>query len=180
MKTQLYKKETLLNDLAETFQATAETFAKIDSKKACLAVGSKWSIAQQFKHLILSTFPVAAALKAPYERLAALGKPTDSSLDYEGLKSNYYAILANGAKAIDPFIPETIGQEDLENMLSNWINIGQKFKDRLAKWPEEDLDKYVIPHPILGALSVRQMLFFTILHNKHHLDRIKGEITSIE
>ncbi len=29
-----------------------------------------------------------------------------------------------------------------------------------------------MPHPLIGRLTVREMLFFTLLHTRHHLDRI--------
>ena len=47
--------------------------------------------------------------------------------------------------------------------------IGEKYTERLGNWSEKDLDKYKLPHPLLGKLTVREMLFFTIYHNEHHL-----------
>jgi hypothetical protein len=31
------------------------------------------------------------------------------------------------------------------------------------------MDYHVLPHPLLGPLSVREMLFFTVYHNTHHV-----------
>jgi hypothetical protein len=31
---------------------------------------------------------------------------------------------------------------------------------------------YRLPHPLLGKLTVREMLFFTVYHNAHHLDQV--------
>ena len=36
------------------------------------------------------------------------------------------------------------------------------------KWDEKELDEYYLPHPILGKLTVREILFFTIYHNLRH------------
>ena len=36
------------------------------------------------------------------------------------------------------------------------------------KWSEDDLDLYVIPHPLMGKLTFREILYFTIYHVKHH------------
>jgi uncharacterized damage-inducible protein DinB len=40
---------------------------------------------------------------------------------------------------------------------------------RVAKWSEANMDYHVLPHPLLGPLSVREMLFFTVYHNTHHV-----------
>lgn len=40
--------------------------------------------------------------------------------------------------------------------------------DALAAWSESDLDAYGMAHPILGVLSVREMLLFALYHNTHH------------
>jgi len=34
---------------------------------------------------------------------------------------------------------------------------------------EDDLDRVMLPHPLLGKLTLREMLFFTIYHVEHHL-----------
>lgn len=176
METQIHQKEALLSGIEQTFKDIKKTVIAIDAKKACQAQDGKWSIAQQLQHLILSNFPVASSLKQPYERLASFGTPTDSTLDFEGLKSLYYSHLAKGVKARGAFAPEVIKEEAWHSLFEDWDRIGLKFKERLASWPEEDLDKYVIPHPVLGPLSVRQMLFFTIFHNQHHLKGINKDL----
>ena len=38
----------------------------------------------------------------------------------------------------------------------------------------DDLDKYVLPHPLLGKVTLREMLYFTIHHNEHHLELLKA------
>lgn len=37
---------------------------------------------------------------------------------------------------------------------------------------DEILDTYQIPHPIIGLISVREMIYFTLYHYKHHLKAI--------
>jgi uncharacterized damage-inducible protein DinB len=35
-------------------------------------------------------------------------------------------------------------------------------------WEEDQLDEAQLPHPIIGKITVREMLFFTIHHNLRH------------
>ena len=44
----------------------------------------------------------------------------------------------------------------------------------IEKISEEDLDYYLLPHPILGKLTLREMLYFTIYHVKHHEKQIRS------
>lgn len=38
----------------------------------------------------------------------------------------------------------------------------------LDSFTEKELDQYVLPHPLLGKLTLREMMFFTIYHVQHH------------
>ncbi|GJM34594.1 MAG: hypothetical protein DHS20C18_35950 [Saprospiraceae bacterium] len=132
----------------------------------------KWTIAEQFDHLIRSNFPIAAALKLPITQLAAFGQPEQPSRAFMELKQVYLIGLANGFKATNRFIPKVESLQTPDDAIENWTKIGVDFQKNLTTWKEKDLDKYVLPHPALGNLSIREMLYFTIFHNQHHLEKI--------
>jgi hypothetical protein len=46
--------------------------------------------------------------------------------------------------------------------------LANQLASSIGRWREEDLDYYRLPHPLLGKLTVREMLFFTVYHNYHH------------
>ena len=50
---------------------------------------------------------------------------------------------------------------------------GDSLVTAVGKWRERDLDKYRLPHPVLGKISVREMLFFTHYHDLHHLEIVR-------
>jgi len=39
----------------------------------------------------------------------------------------------------------------------------------------QSLDKFMLPHPLLGKLAVREMLFFTMYHNLHHVNNVRRQ-----
>jgi hypothetical protein len=41
---------------------------------------------------------------------------------------------------------------------------------KIGQWSEKNLDAYLLPHPLLGKITVREMLFFTTFHTDHHLN----------
>ena len=45
-------------------------------------------------------------------------------------------------------------------------------------WDENALDRYTLEHPLIGALTVREMLFFTVFHERHHLKSVRTRIGS--
>jgi hypothetical protein len=47
----------------------------------------------------------------------------------------------------------------------------------MGGWSERQLDRIRLPHPVLGKLSVREMLFFTLYHNQHHIEAVKRRLT---
>ncbi len=133
----------------------------------------RWSIANQVEHLIISSKGVASALKMPKEQLAKFGIPEAPSRDYDTLSKDYYAILNQGMKAPPQFDPNVEENTGVDQLLGNWKMIGDKFEKRISEWDDKDLDNYLLPHPALGLLTIREMLLFTILHTKHHLKAIQ-------
>lgn len=133
----------------------------------------RWSPGHHLKHLILSNKPVAYALTLPRERLQAwdAGKPHRS---YAEIRTLYQGMLGAGTRASGPFLPTLTGTQ-AEAVAEYNGSVGLLDHDCLY-WEESDIDQYAMPHPVLGLLSVREMLFFTVLHNRHHFDGVKGRL----
>jgi hypothetical protein len=54
--------------------------------------------------------------------------------------------------------------------MARWLQIGQRLIGAVKRnWGESELDSYILPHPILGKLTIREMLFFTLYHDTLHL-----------
>jgi len=167
------EKQSIIDGLNEVYDLVTKEIENLDQTQFNHRLEDKWSIAENLQHLILGSFPIASGLKSNKLMLRALGKPFDAGLSYSGLLANYQEALADGrARSTPKYTPkETVF--DKTELLSNWTSIKHKLVDRLdEKWREKDLDKFTFPHPILGKLSVRQILYFTIFHTLHHLQAI--------
>jgi len=44
----------------------------------------------------------------------------------------------------------------------------QALARRIDRFSETQLDQLILPHPLLGKLTLREMLYFTIYHVQHH------------
>jgi hypothetical protein len=136
--------------------------------------GEKWSPAEHVRHLSKSTFPLVRALGLPKPVLFVLFGPRfRGSRSFPELREIYRTRLAAGATAgrfapsprPAPADPEAWRAEVIET----WHRAHEALLSQIERWQEPALDRYRLPHPLLGRLSVREMLFFTLYHGAHHL-----------
>ena len=175
--TNLYSKGEILQNIPIIFDEVTKTIQNVsDELFTQKVIEGKWSIAENFDHLIKSGAPVASGLKMNKLMIRAMGKPNRPSRTYEGLTERYKEKLATGAGANigGKFAPNEKTVFNKTEMLKNWEMVKEKLMERTQKkWSEKDLDNYLMPHPLLGKLLVREMLFFTIFHTGHHLKAIE-------
>jgi hypothetical protein len=53
---------------------------------------------------------------------------------------------------------------------------GVEIAAALADWSETLLDARAMRHPILGLLTTREMLFSLHIHDRHHLENVRGRL----
>jgi len=53
-------------------------------------------------------------------------------------------------------------------LLEQWSKASSELVLVAEKWNESELDGYLLPHPLIGKLTIREMLFFTMYHNLRH------------
>lgn len=162
-------KPEILQKLSEEFSIIEETLRKINNVDFYVRKDNKWSIAENCKHLSLSVKPLNMAFSLPNFALLFFGKLNRPSRNYEEMVLEYHQKLAEGAVATPQFIPKEISVENKkEDLIQEFKKINDSFLIKVEDFEEEDLDKYLIPHPILGKLTIREMLYFTICHTLHH------------
>ena len=134
----------------------------------------KWNAGQQLNHLLRSIQPLNLAYRLPWFALKLMfGSANRPSRTYSGLVEKYESRLAQGGQATGRFIPKAIPFSQKGQLINQYEKQKQKLIKRVSKYDEEALDQYVLPHPLLGKLTLREMLFFTIHHNAHHLHLIR-------
>jgi len=147
----------------------------LDQQQFEATPNDKWSAGQNLDHLIRAIKPLQLAYSLPkFALLILFGKTNRPSGTYEELVTKYKTKLAGGGKASGPFIPPTINFEKKENLIKKYNEQKQKLIARIEKQSEKDLDVYILPHPLLGKVTLREMLYFTIHHNEHHLELLKS------
>lgn len=134
------------------------------------AIGEKWSPSENTQHLNLAVSPLVLAFSLPgFILKLALGRPNRNSRNYEELLEKYNGKLEAGGKASKPYIPNTQNRNvTKEKELKNFMVLHAKLIHKTEKWKDHDLDNYLLPHPLLGKITLREMLYFTTFHIHHH------------
>jgi hypothetical protein len=143
-------------------------------------VADKWSPAQNLKHLIISTNTSTLAFSLPLFLLRFTGgKPNRPSKTFDELVAKYQNKLAAGGKAPTRFIPkDTTKGESKELLIDKWKQATENYIFKLQRnRTEADLDNYLISHPLLKRITLRELCYFTIYHTKHHQNRLINATT---
>ncbi|MEO8633981.1 MAG: DinB family protein [Gemmatimonadales bacterium] len=139
--------------------------------------GVAWAPSEHIRHLSRSSRPLVTALGLPRFLLGLrFGRHRGPSRGFEGVRHRYLAALDAGATAgrftppREPAPPDPVARR--VDILSMWSRTTVDLTSAILRWPDAALDRYQLPHPVLGLLSVRDMLAFTVYHTAHHLRRI--------
>ena len=169
-------KTNLIASLRDSQQRAGAWFAEIPADQFFARAGEVWSASDNLDHLIRSHKPLVKALKLPKITLRAMfGSPDQPSRRYEAMCDVYRAKLAQGGVAGGSYLPDQQSPANVEDAKSDLLNRFSKAAAELASivetWNDDELDGYLLPHPLLGKLTIREMLFFTIYHNLRHASR---------
>ena len=146
------------------------------------SLGGGWSAAETVRHLNKSIRPVAMAMRLPRLVLRLrFGGAKAPSRSYDEMRRVYDAALAAGADA-GRFAPSPRPPEEpaaaRERILAEHAAVVDALVEATGKWSETALDRLRLPHPRLGVLTVREMLFFTVNHNQHHVAVVRRKMES--
>lgn len=167
---QIHNKPAIITTLNEKVDAFNQYISALNKEQFEATPNGKWSAGQNLDHLIRSIQPLQLAYTLPKLVLfIAFGKTNRPSRSYHELVAKYTAKLAAGGKAGGRFIPPAIVFERKDALLKKYDQQKQRLITKIEKQSEADLDTYILPHPLLGKLTLREMLYFTIHHNEHHL-----------
>ena len=172
---QIHEKPQIIFALNENIDAFNKYISTLNKEQFEATPGGKWSAGQNLDHLIRAVKPLQPAYSLPKVALRILfGKTNRPSRTYDELVAKYKAKLAAGGRASGPFIPPFISFEKKDLLIKKYTALKQKLIAKIQKQNEKDLDVYILPHPLLGKVTLREMLYFTIHHNEHHLELLKS------
>lgn len=162
-------KDEIAKALDSEFEKLAHWLRGHDDDKYEQGPEGKWTTGQHIDHLLKSTKPLNKALRLPKIQLRMMfGKANREGRNYDTLIQRYHEKLALGGQASGRYVPGIPKREDKRQLLATLLKEKDNLLKVVAKWEEQDMDVFILPHPLLGKLTIREMLFFTIYHTGHH------------
>jgi hypothetical protein len=105
------------------------------------------------------------------------GTSNRPSKNYDDLVKKYHIKLQEGGRASARFLPTA--QSNVPMQASLLMRRVQSLASRLDSYSEEELDLLLLPHPLMGKLTFREMLYFTIYHVQHHHQQVTPTNTPV-
>lgn len=170
-------------ELQENLTATHTTFCEeiqhLSDVDFMYAPTGKWSAGQQLAHIVKSVSPVNLAFSLPAFLIKMVfGKANRPSRTYDALVEKYKLKLAEGGRASARFIPPQVNISDREVLLAKVQRLINSLNKRISAASEQELDLLILPHPLLGKLTFREMLYFTTYHVEHHHKHVMSNLNS--
>lgn len=163
------------NKLLDNLKKSHSTFWEIAIllPNPTISINGKWSVNENVEHINIALIRVTNFLALPKSSIqTTFGLTERASTSYETIIKVFKNALENGVKTTDAFIPHLKPETNIEELVSNGEKLVDALISTLQNWSEEELDMYNCPHPFLGKVTVREILYFNIHHVQHHTETL--------
>jgi hypothetical protein len=162
-------REEICERLVQEHHAFIHYISSMNEKQFMFAPPGKWTAGQQLDHINRAVIALRQALMVPKFILRLVfPRANRPSKAYEDLVIKYQGRLQKGGRAAGRFVPSAIPLEQQQLLAGKLDKEIEKLCRLTNRYSEEQTDKFILPHPLLGKLTLREMLYFTIYHVQHH------------
>lgn len=165
----------LKQHLKGTHHKLSDSITNWPENRFCDAPKDKWTAIQHLKHIHLSILPLIRLLSDKPRFIAkSLGMSDHSSRSFDAITQWFKSQIKTGMLSPPRYVPEAITFEERDIEV---IAFNKSVDDLVAVidlYTDTELEMYLIPHPILGNLTIREMMYFMDFHASHHMDHISN------
>lgn len=172
-------KQIIINSLTEKYGDFVSFINVLTTDKYLYSHKEKWTAEQQLEHIILCVKPLVQVFNMDKENIRkTFGQTDKKSRSYEIVLKEYIEKLTSGEKAPERFIPKESFSITKETLTSTLQNLIKELSLSVDSFSEQELDSLLIPHPLLGSLTLREMLYNAIYHVEHHQNLAKQNLAN--
>ncbi|WP_309640979.1 DinB family protein [Flavobacterium sp.] len=177
-------KTTLIPQITAAHQSLWETARKIPNELTNNNQDGKWSVNENLDHINKSLLQQTKFFSVPKTSIGLkYGLANRASVSYESLKVEYKTVIASlkgeaNSKNLSKFTPEPNAIFNSDELILDGQETLQKMIEAIQNWSDQQLDLYFCPHPALGNITVRELLYFIIIHTQHHEESIQRKFTN--
>jgi hypothetical protein len=165
-------KKEITRLLRENYKSFTRTILDLSDSEYQYTHNGKWNAGEQLEHLLLCTRPLVGVFGMDKAKIETLfGKSEGTKHSFEELAEIYRAKLSDGGQAPDKYVPGEALNGTKAEKCQEMLALVSSLCSRIEYLTDDDLDSLQIPHPLLGNLTLREMLYNMIYHVKHHHDQ---------
>ena len=162
-------RDLIIDSISANYGSFVDYINDLSTSEYTFAFPNKWSASQQLAHINLCVKPLVLVFCMDKAAIAqTFGVIDKSGRDYETVLSDYLTKLKEGGKAPGRFVPEATIDDQKDSQVESLKNLVIELCSRIETFTEDELDTLIIPHPLLGKLTLREMLYNAIYHVRHH------------
>lgn len=168
------EKQKLKQQLTEGHSTYTNYVMSLNESNFNFALPEKWNAGQHLQHILISVARLSKAFDNPkYVISTEEAGLKREGMSYDALVAVYLEFIKKGAKASAPFVPELVKIEQRTQLVKDVQAVIAELCFKLDRYTEQQLDTLTIPHPLLGRITLREMIYFTIKHAEHHYELTK-------
>jgi hypothetical protein len=137
----------------------------------------KWTGGQHLVHLVQSTEPLLKALGYPKFILKwKFGTNNRENRSFDTIVSRYKEKLSQvPGGVVSPFSQKMPSPtyEESGHWLEKWEQQNNSLNVKTMKLKESQLDSVLVPHPLMGRMTLREILMWNGYHAHHHYTILK-------
>lgn len=156
------------------FRSLVSNLSKEDFEKNS---NGKWSAGQDLQHVIKTLRIIRIGISIPRTFLRIIfGTASRPSRLYRDFEARYREKIQQGFKAPAYVQPTKVELSQRDQLLKTLDHQTEKFCDKINNLTENELDRHILPHPLFGKITMREMVMATWLHQDHHIRQLKSKL----
>ncbi|MFY0604122.1 MAG: DinB family protein [Flavobacteriaceae bacterium] len=170
------QKIEIITTLENKHQELFDWIEKQPIDKWIIGPKDKWTSGQHILHLVNSIKLLNKALRVPKFLLKRkFGVCNRAARSYDEVANRYIERLNQNkekAKAFNINLKVPLKKEK-ERLVATLQIQNKKLQYKTNKWSDKHLDTLLLPHPLMGRMTVREIIMWTAYHTDHHKDILK-------
>jgi hypothetical protein len=170
-------------EIAERLRASHDaliaTVTRLPEGTRTAPASGKWSPAQHLEHIRIGLALTEKALGLPPFLLRwRFGRPNRPGRDYDALVARYREKLSAGGRAPSRFVPDPVDENRLPALNAVITTQVERLAEKASRWSDGRMDGHLVPHPLLGKITLRELFYFTTYHAEHHQALIERDVNA--
>lgn len=169
-------KEAIIDLLEKKHKDTFDWLTKQPIENWEKGPKEKWTTAQHIQHLVDSLQLLNNALSYPRFFLKyKFGTSNRPSRSYNSVAEKYQQRLSENQERARKFNQKLKNPslKERERLITRFKIQQKKLQYKVKKISDNNLDTLILPHPLMGKMTIREIVMWTAHHTEHHTETLK-------